>query len=136
MIVRMQQRRVSGGVPALGAGEAGGGHGVGQVVEGVGVNFGQAGAEEGADEKLEALEFGLEDDEAEVGFGVRVARLLFYELDLRRKGRHQPPTSRVRLTRERERGRGAINIPVYGFSPEYVPSRHPAMVVFLEHSAR
>ena len=63
-------------------GEAGFGGGVGEVVEGMGVDFGDPRAEEGADEELEALEFGLDDYEAEVGFGVRIARLLFHELNL------------------------------------------------------
>ena len=102
MVVRVQQGRVSGGVLAFGAGEAGRGRGVGEVVEGVGVDFGQAGAEEGADEELEALEFGLEDDEAEVGFGVRVARLLFHELDLGKDG-ISPPLL-VRLGRAQKVG--------------------------------
>ena len=56
--------------------------GVVEVVEGVSVDFGDASAQEGADEELEALEFGLDDDEAEVGLGVRVPRLLFHELNL------------------------------------------------------
>ena len=63
-------------------GEAGLCSGVGEVVEGVSVDFGDASAQEGADEELEALDFGLEDDEAEVGLGVRVPRLLFHELNL------------------------------------------------------
>lgn len=63
-------------------GEAGFGGGVGEVVEGMGVDFCDPRAEEGADEELEALEFGLDDYEAEVGFGVRIARLLFHELNL------------------------------------------------------
>lgn len=73
---------MSRGVLEFARGEAGFGGGVGEVVEGMGVDFGDARAEEGADEELEALEFGLDDDEAEVGFGVRVARLLFHELNL------------------------------------------------------
>ena len=63
-------------------GEAGLCSGVGEVVEGVSVDFGDASAQEGADEELEALEFGLDDYEAEVGLGICVARLLFHELDL------------------------------------------------------
>ena len=74
---------MSRGILELAGGEAGFGGGFGQVVEGMGVDFGDAGAEEGADEEFEALEFGLDDDEAEVGFGIRVARLLFHELNLR-----------------------------------------------------
>ena len=46
--------------------------------EGMGVDYGNASAEEWADEKFEALEFGLDDDEAKVGFGIRVGRLLFH----------------------------------------------------------
>ena len=63
--------------------------GVGEVVEGVSVDFGDASAQEGADEELEALEFGLDDDEAEVGLGVRVSRLLFHELNLYRQNGSQ-----------------------------------------------
>ena len=73
---------MGGGVADFARGEAGFGGRVGEVVEGVEVDFGDAGAEEGSDEEFETLEFGLDDDEAEVGFGVRVARLLFYELNL------------------------------------------------------
>ena len=41
--------------------EAGFGSGICEVVQGVCVNFGQAGTEVAADEEFEALEFGLED---------------------------------------------------------------------------
>ena len=53
-----------------------------EVVEGVGVDFGDAGAHVGADEVFEAFEFGLEDDEAEGGPGVGVVALVFDEFDL------------------------------------------------------
>lgn len=53
-----------------------------EVVEGVFVDFRHAGAQQGADEKFPALDFGLDDDEAEVGFGVHVARHLLDEFDL------------------------------------------------------
>ncbi len=66
----------------LAGGEAGFGGGVGEVVEVVSVDFRNASAQEGADEEFEALEFGLDDDEAEVGFGVCVSGLLFHELNL------------------------------------------------------
>ena len=89
---------MSRGILELAWGEAGFGGRFGQVVEGVGVDFGDAGAEEGADEEFEALEFGLDDDEAEVGFGVRVARLLFHELNLRNSFR----SINVIAARERE----------------------------------
>ncbi len=113
-------------VPELGGREAGFGGGVREVVEGAGVDLGDAGAEEGADEELEALEFGLGDDEAEVGFGVRVAGLLFDELNL--------CAGEVSVS-WCAWGRGESGIPAYVSSPEYVPSRRPAMAVFLEHSA-
>ena len=74
---------MSRGILELAGGETGFGGGFGQVVEGMSVDFGDASAEEGADEEFEALEFGLDDYEAEVGFGIRVARLLFHELNLR-----------------------------------------------------
>ena len=74
---------MSRGILELAGGEAGFGRGLGQVVEGMGVDLGDASAQERADEEFEALEFGLDDDEAEVGFGIRVARLLFHELNLR-----------------------------------------------------
>lgn len=66
----------------LAGGEAGFGGVVGEVVEVMSVDFGNASAEERADEEFEALEFGLDDYEAEVGFGVRVSGLLFHELNL------------------------------------------------------
>jgi hypothetical protein len=50
----------------------------------VGIDFLQAGAQEAADEELEALELRLDDDELEVGGGVHVARLVLDELNLRR----------------------------------------------------
>ena len=106
-------------------GEAGLCSGVGEVVEGVSVDFGDASAQEGADEELEALEFGLDDDEAEVGLGVCVSRLLFHELNL---------VDRLGVRRCDRRLREG-HTPAYGFSPKHVPSRHPAMAVFLAHSA-
>lgn len=51
-------------------------------MQSIGVDLCDAGAEIGADEELEALEFRLEDYEAEVGFWICIAGLLFYELDL------------------------------------------------------
>ena len=42
-------------------------------MKGVFVDFGDAGAEEAADEEFEALKLSLDDDEGEVGFGVHVA---------------------------------------------------------------
>lgn len=51
-------------------------------MQGIGVDLCDAGAEIGADEEFEALEFGLENYEAEVGFRVCVAGLVFYDLDL------------------------------------------------------
>ena len=48
----------------------------------MGVDFCEAGPQEGADEILDAFEFGLEDDKFEVCFWVRVTRLVFNELDL------------------------------------------------------
>ena len=41
------------------------------------VNLGYSGSEVGADEEFPALDFGLDDDEAEVGLGVHVAGHLF-----------------------------------------------------------
>ena len=103
MVVSMQQGRMSRRVLEFAGGEAGLGGGVGEVVEGVGVDLGDAGAQKGADEELEALEFGLEDDEPEVGLGVRVPRLLFHELNLfcRQQSGHQGMRS-TRGERERE----------------------------------
>jgi len=46
------------------------------------VDFGNSRAEVGTDEEFPAFDFGLDDDEAEVGFWVHVARHLFHELDL------------------------------------------------------
>ena len=106
-------------------GEAGLCSGVGEVVEGVSVDFGDASAQEGADEELEALEFGLDDDEAEVGLGICVSRLLFHELNL---------IDEMGI-RECDRRLGEGDIPAYGSSPKHVPSRHPAMAVFPAHSA-
>lgn len=80
--MRVEEGDVGRGVLHLAGGKVGLGRRVGEVVEVVGVDLGDAGAQEGADEELEALEFGLEDDEAEVGFGVRVPRLLFDKLNL------------------------------------------------------
>lgn len=81
---------MSRSILSLTRGEAGFGRGVGEVVEGMSVDLRDASAEERADEELEALEFGLEDDEAEIGFGVRVSRLLFHELDLVDQALRQP----------------------------------------------
>ena len=106
-------------------GEAGLCSGVGEVVEGVSVDFGDASAQEGADEELEALEFGLDDYEAEVGLGVCVPRLLFHELDL---------VDKLGIWKC-DRCLGEGDIPAYGFSLKHVPSRHPAMAVFPAHSA-
>lgn len=52
------------------------------MVQGVGINLCKAGAEIRSGEELEAFEFGLEDYETKVGFWVRVAGLVFYDLDL------------------------------------------------------
>ena len=82
MVVSMQQRRMSRSILEFAGGEAGLCSGVGEVVEGVSVDLGDASAQEGADEELEALEFGLDDDEAEVGLGVCISGLLFHELNL------------------------------------------------------
>lgn len=106
-------------------GEAGLCSGVREVVEGVSVDFGDASAQEGANEELEALEFGLDDYEAEVGLGVCVPRLFFHELNL---------VDKLGI-RKCDRCLGEGNIPAYGFSPKHVPSRHPAKAVFLAHSA-
>lgn len=38
--------------------------------------------QEAADQELEALEFGLDNDELEVGLGIHVARLVFNQLNL------------------------------------------------------
>ena len=46
------------------------------------VDLGYSGSEVGADEEFPALDFGLDDDEAEVRFWVHVAGQLFDELDL------------------------------------------------------
>ena len=110
MVVSMQQGRMSRRVSEFAGGEAGLGGGVGEVVEGVGVDLGDAGAQKGADEELEALEFGLEDDEPEVGLGVRVARLLFHELNLfcRQQSGHQGMRS---TPGEREREGGPTYLP-------------------------
>lgn len=109
----------------LAGGEASFGRGVGEVVEGVGVDFRNASAQERADEELEAFEFGLDDYEAEVGFGVRVSRLLFYELNLKGKA----------YVRQCTWSRGKGDVPASVFSPECVPSGHPATAVFLGHFA-
>ena len=61
------------------------GRGVGEVMQGAGVDFRDTSAEERAHEEFEAFEFGLEDYEAEVGFGVCVAGLIFNEFDLFRR---------------------------------------------------
>lgn len=58
------------------------GGGVGEVVEGVGVDFLDARAEEAADQVFVAFEVGLEEDEKEVGAGGGGGCLGFYELDL------------------------------------------------------
>lgn len=47
------------------------------------IDLGDTSAQKGADEELEAFEFGLEDYETEVGFGVCVTSLFFYEFNLR-----------------------------------------------------
>jgi len=46
------------------------------------VDFSNSGAEVGTDEEFPALDFGLDDYEAEVGFWVHVASHLLDELDL------------------------------------------------------
>ena len=89
------------------------------MVEGVGIDFRNTGAQEGAHEELEALELGLDDDEAEIGFGVGVARLLFHKLDLFKIAELYISQMRSSLDR--------ANIPAYLFSLELAPSRHPAM---------
>ena len=66
----------------LAGGKAGFGREVGKVMKGMSVDFGNASTEEGADEELETLEFGLDDYEAEVGFRICISRLLFHELNL------------------------------------------------------
>ncbi len=82
MIMPMQERAVSCRILHFGWGEAGFGGGIGEVVEGEGVDFRDASAEVAADEEFVAFEFGLEDYEAESGFGVCIAGLFFYEFDL------------------------------------------------------
>ena len=42
-------------------------------MEGVPVDFGEARAQEGAQEEFPTLDFSLDDDEGKVGFGVHVA---------------------------------------------------------------
>ena len=71
-----------GEVLQLGRGEVGFGDRKGEVVKGVCVEFRDTGAQERANEVFEAFEFGLQDYEAEVGAGVRVAGCVFDELDL------------------------------------------------------
>ena len=51
-------------------------------MEGMTVDFGYASAQIGANEEFEAFELGLKDDETKIGFGVCVARLIFYEFYL------------------------------------------------------
>jgi len=51
-------------------------------MEGIFVDFCDSCAEVGTDEEFPALDFGLDYDEAEVGFGVHVAGHLFDEFDL------------------------------------------------------
>jgi hypothetical protein len=46
------------------------------------MDFGNSGSQVGTDEEFPAFDFGLDDDEAEVGFWVHVASHLFDELDL------------------------------------------------------
>ena len=108
-------------------GEAGFGDGVGEVVEGVGVDLGDARADEGANKELEALEFGLDDDEAEVRLRVRVARLLFHELNLVVDTPYQP--RRLRASQGEEGLPGCVS------SPGCAPSGRPAMAEFRGHSA-
>lgn len=82
--------------------------GVGKMVQGVGINLRDTSAQEGADQEFEAFKFGLEDDEAKIGFWVRVACLIFYELDLVRI---------VILASAR------IPNDLEGVSPDFVPSQ-------------
>lgn len=51
-------------------------------MQSIGVDLCDAGAEIGADDEFKSLKFGLEDYEAEVGFRVCIAGLVFYQLDL------------------------------------------------------
>ncbi len=46
------------------------------------VNFGNSSSEVGTDEEFPAFDFGLDDDEAKVGFWIHVTGHLFDELDL------------------------------------------------------
>ena len=136
MVMRMQQGGVSRSILELARGKAALGSGVSEVMKGTGVDFRNARAEERADQELEALEFRLEDDEAEIGFGVCVARLLFHELNLLHTERSISAKGRFGAQGRGERERGKhIYIPAYVSSPMYVPSRRPAMAVFPAHFA-
>lgn len=57
-------------------------------MQGVGIDLCETGTKIGPDEKLETFEFGLEDYEAEAGFWVCAAGLVFYNLDLVRASVH------------------------------------------------
>lgn len=54
----------------------------GQVVQGVFVDLGNSGSQVGTNEEFPPLDFGLDDDEAKIRFGVHVTSHLFDQLDL------------------------------------------------------
>lgn len=63
--------------------------------------LGDSRPQEGADQIFESLQLGLDDDEAEVGLGVRIPRLLLHPFDLR-------PGTGVKSRRRGGPGRGRL----------------------------